>query len=802
MQRAREQGYTIEAYHGTRRDFDEFDVNEAGSNFSQDEGTIHFTDDAKDADRYAMSDTTGMPAEGGSTYPVLLRMKKPLVADRAFFEREGMGNVYANEDRISAWDTYHPFLKERAEEMGADGIILKDSFGKSHYVVFDPKNVRSKFATFDPSQSGSSKLLAGMGKGTGGRIASQVGPPAFAATVASVGPEGEPYEDKLKRMGVAALAASGARNAGAIMRGVNALKGGAKAAGRVPEQSGFFGKGPPKPANDAKPLKGNQKAWLGREMSDEDATSLMLAKQSGMKDAELAKAMKISVEDVPLAIERAREVATLINPKKVRTLRQQGVADEEIARQIGWSAEETDPASLRSALDALERKAIKAEPPSQAGFFSGGKGPPKNPNALAKAANGVKSYMGRPVMEPRVAAHLKRVGPSLPPEVRKAIADNAAKPPAMRRNALDAAGGDPSVYRLAAPFMTGSNAGRASRVAPTMEPDIKRGNLTQLDKQVYNAKRQSARTSAEAPLEQPMNSAMDILQNAERERRAAVAAAQRKANELNPYVNEAAGIPDKPLPKAYANREEAATNMVIAARQMAEQMGAKADDFAWAANQNQKRLEAIERELMSGQIDPAMKLDKPRTRQEAKDMAKLIFDAEYAGLLDDVLSGRVVPKQRSPYQAALLTAATGGITVAGIAAISSAMNKDQPTQSQPEPDYENPGDPRFVWDWEKLKSKRNRAMEEIQLNLMALPPNKSGGIYHPGRDGKWGPRTEAAIKNWLFENGQDPNGPFTLEHFEMLAEQALQARRATKAAPSGNALRGTVPMQRTPATAQ
>ena len=157
----------VEGLHGTRgRDIKEFDLDEAGSNFSQDEGTLHFSDSADDANAYATSDTTGMPATDGAVYPVYIRMRNPLVADSEFFKREGMGDIFKNEDRISAWDAYHPFLKERAEELGADGIILKDSFGRSHYISFDPKNIRGKFAKFDPAEAGSSKLLAGLPAGT------------------------------------------------------------------------------------------------------------------------------------------------------------------------------------------------------------------------------------------------------------------------------------------------------------------------------------------------------------------------------------------------------------------------------------------------------------------------------------------------------------------------------------------------------------------------------------------------------------------------------------------------------------
>jgi hypothetical protein len=64
--------------------------------------------------------------------------------------------------------------QEAAIEAGYDGIIMTrpqmkpgvwppTPMGKTieHQVVFDPKNIRSRFATFDPAQAGSASLIAG-----------------------------------------------------------------------------------------------------------------------------------------------------------------------------------------------------------------------------------------------------------------------------------------------------------------------------------------------------------------------------------------------------------------------------------------------------------------------------------------------------------------------------------------------------------------------------------------------------------------------------------------------------------------
>jgi hypothetical protein len=63
-----------------------------------------------------------------------------------------------------------------------------------------------------------------------------------------------------------------------------------------------------------------------------------------------------------------------------------------------------------------------------------------------------------------------------------------------------------------------------------------------------------------------------------------------------------------------------------------------------------------------------------------------------------------------------------------------------------------------------------------------LPPNADGIRNNLRLDGIWeeGGPTDRTIKKWLFDNGFDPNGPFTMEHADLLDQQALEARRATR----------------------
>lgn len=264
MGRAREQGFTIDAYHGTSEDISEFAVPPPFRAGMRNDDAVFFTAEPDIANSYATwKDRRDTPSriaaqqkgddgfipqgsvdrysadalfprkdrppvekykEGANVMPVKLRLRNPLA-----FDAKG-----------KLWARVWPDAMVAAKRGGHDGVIMKnvDDWGdgmmgrearsgvdklrgrerapRTVYAVFDSNNVRSKFAAFDPAEQGSSRILAGTGNGLKGAIASQVGPPAAAATIASVGPEGESAEDKAKRMMLWALAAAGVRNAKSI----------------------------------------------------------------------------------------------------------------------------------------------------------------------------------------------------------------------------------------------------------------------------------------------------------------------------------------------------------------------------------------------------------------------------------------------------------------------------------------------------------------------------------------------------------------------------------------------------------
>ena len=135
MARAKEQGFDVDnpVYHGTNADIDAFKINDDGINLV---GRGIYAADAHTAGGYS----------GGvnpSVYPLNVRGKKATNEDAAS-ARDAIGKDWDN-DLVNDW------LSER-------GFTHRD--GRHGIVVFDPKNLRSVNAAFDPAKTGSSNLLA------------------------------------------------------------------------------------------------------------------------------------------------------------------------------------------------------------------------------------------------------------------------------------------------------------------------------------------------------------------------------------------------------------------------------------------------------------------------------------------------------------------------------------------------------------------------------------------------------------------------------------------------------------------
>ena len=191
MQRARDMGFDtdITLYHGTgAKNFDSFDVGRSGSVQYSDWGNgVYFTPSKSTADYYrteALKKTTDRYNDAFQRYEDLTRgtpVKNgaPQYTDEAraaLAEFQAIGRELNNTDGGQILDAFvrlkrpyiqpykstpDPDLANMAKETGYDGIhVLRGDGSLDEVIVFDPSNIRSVNAAFDPAKSSSSNLMA------------------------------------------------------------------------------------------------------------------------------------------------------------------------------------------------------------------------------------------------------------------------------------------------------------------------------------------------------------------------------------------------------------------------------------------------------------------------------------------------------------------------------------------------------------------------------------------------------------------------------------------------------------------
>ena len=162
LARAREMGFDVDRpmYHGTSYSFPEFQVSEAGMMGPG----VYVTNLPSEADYYAKKSAEfrnfaeGRPDVGANVVPVVVRE----------------GNLF-DLDARDMWKAFgdpdsQEELVRRAREAGYIGARGSSPYSGSgqkaegivEYIsMFDPKDVRSRFAAFDPAMRESANLLAG-----------------------------------------------------------------------------------------------------------------------------------------------------------------------------------------------------------------------------------------------------------------------------------------------------------------------------------------------------------------------------------------------------------------------------------------------------------------------------------------------------------------------------------------------------------------------------------------------------------------------------------------------------------------
>lgn len=163
MQRAKELGFDTDRvlYHGTNADIEEFRPSTGGSLLKDDKG-VYLTPDPEVANNYADPEIF---KKGSNVLPVLGRGKilqfDGTAGSLDHAKQLGFNSVEDYRAAIQSAGGYEQLLKK----LGYDG---RES-GKQ-LVVFDPKNIRSVNAAFDPTKANSKNILAG---GVAGAVANE-----------------------------------------------------------------------------------------------------------------------------------------------------------------------------------------------------------------------------------------------------------------------------------------------------------------------------------------------------------------------------------------------------------------------------------------------------------------------------------------------------------------------------------------------------------------------------------------------------------------------------------------------------
>jgi len=247
MERARRMGFDTETplYHGTNGDFQGFR-----------DGEVYLSPNPNYASAYAQDDMAAtnyarlMPEPtnaGPNVIPTVARMRQPLnhrerltPAQLDAFDEYASQHGWQRGEFAAGFDRGYPptgsnvlqvFSYNKAEQdaalraLGYDGRIYEDGTR----VVFDPSNIRSRFAAFDPARSNSRDLLAGIG--TGALAGAGIGASLNSEAQAEDGNPSDPLDGViLPVLGAGGGAALGA----ALLRGRGA-RGGQRAIGEALE---------------------------------------------------------------------------------------------------------------------------------------------------------------------------------------------------------------------------------------------------------------------------------------------------------------------------------------------------------------------------------------------------------------------------------------------------------------------------------------------------------------------------------------------------------------------------------------
>ena len=183
--------FSIDAYHGSRQDyaknpqirmfdgkpeevlieekgapikaFLDKDISEGDTSAIQDLGTW-FSEEPEVANWFAQENINS------KVYPVKLKLENPKIYDGYETLEAEFEDFMYNINRNKPWyeEQGSKAFRDQLKDKGHDGILVENSMtdigiNRKDYVVFDPKNIRSRFAKFDPTKAESKDILASAG---------------------------------------------------------------------------------------------------------------------------------------------------------------------------------------------------------------------------------------------------------------------------------------------------------------------------------------------------------------------------------------------------------------------------------------------------------------------------------------------------------------------------------------------------------------------------------------------------------------------------------------------------------------
>lgn len=184
MARAQEMGFDTPVYHGTNRNFSEFKIGEPGHNstiFGSEPTTRAAVFVAEHPD-LGSEFSLQHGAEGARVMPLMANTGSHIDLSKqgfwqlpdSFFEKHGFNDrYYRNLPNHRTWEAFDHEngggdLVKALQSEGYNSAKLQDmSSGDvqntNSYAIFDPADLRSRTATFDPAKASSSNLLAARG---------------------------------------------------------------------------------------------------------------------------------------------------------------------------------------------------------------------------------------------------------------------------------------------------------------------------------------------------------------------------------------------------------------------------------------------------------------------------------------------------------------------------------------------------------------------------------------------------------------------------------------------------------------